>query len=130
MSTSTSARAILGAAVLLVSLTGCFGTTDSSPGPTPTVVADSPSPTPSPTPEPIVDGGARDMARGTATANIDGSLTYTVVAGDVGGVICDRFGLSGQQLQNDDGNGTTCYVVIEVGDTLNLSKERPGEGEG
>jgi hypothetical protein len=52
-----------------------------------------------------------------------------VVEGDVGGVICDRFGLSGQQLQNDDGNGTTCYVMIDVGDTLNLSKERPAEGE-
>jgi hypothetical protein len=76
-----------------------------------------------------VDGGAREMANGTAVENADGSLTYTVVEGDVGGVICDRFGLSGQQLQNDDGNGTTCYVMIDVGDTLNLSKERPAEGE-
>jgi hypothetical protein len=125
--TTFSQRIILASAVLLL-LAGCTSTTDTTvvePAPT---QADVSTPEPSATPEPIVDGGPREMANGTAAPNADGTVAYVVAEGDVAGVICDRFGLSGQQLQFEDSRGgASCYVTLSPGDALNLSTERRGE---
>jgi hypothetical protein len=125
--TNFSQRIVLASTLLLV-LVGCTSTNDATvvePAPTQSTVSTS---EPSPTPEPIVDGGPRDMANGTASPNADGTMAYVVAEGDVAGVICDRFGLSGQQLQFEDSRGgASCYVTLSPGDALNLSTERSGE---
>jgi len=115
---------------LTVSLTGC-GLMDELTAAEPTSAENAPaaSPTPKPTtsPFPIIDGGAQDMANGTATTNPDGTVTYIVADGDVGGVICDRFGLAWAQLQYEDlRGGINCYAFVYPGDVLNLSSARNG----
>jgi hypothetical protein len=125
--TTFSQRIVLASAVLLL-LAGCTSTTETpvvEPAPTQSNVS---TPEPSATPEPIVDGGPREMANGTASLNADGTVAYVVAEGDVAGVICDRFGVSGQQLQFEDSRGgASCYVTLSPGDALNLSTERRGE---
>jgi hypothetical protein len=126
--TTLPQRVLLTASVVVLLLTGC-SSADSvdvvEPEPTQSTVS---TPAPSATPEPIVDGGARDMANGAASVNSDGSVAYVVAEGDVGGIICERFGISGQQLQYEDlRGGINCYAYLYPGDVLNLSTAREGE---
>jgi hypothetical protein len=114
--------------LLLLLLAGCAPTTDGAEyTPAPTRSTTAPTPLPSATPPPIVDGGPMAMANGTAEPLPDGTVRYVVVEGDVGGVICDRFGLSWQQLQFEDGRGgDTCYSNVFPGEVVNLSSARDG----
>jgi hypothetical protein len=120
------------AALFLSALTSCAMMNGIQGEPTHSRQAVSASPTPMPTeevtPTPIIDSGPREMATGSATPNSDGSLTYVVADGDVGGVICDRFGLSWQQMQFVDGRkGDTCFASVYPGEVVNLSSARDGE---
>ncbi len=74
---------------------------------------------PSASPEPIADLGPRPMANGAATRDPSGAWLYTVVEGDVAGVICDRFGREWWQLETlDRQDGFDCYSTIHPGQTL------------
>ncbi|WP_460947417.1 hypothetical protein [Okibacterium endophyticum] len=50
----------------------------------------------------------------------EGRILYTVVEGDVGGLICDRFGRMWWQLEraNGDNDGFDCYTVIDIGEVV------------
>jgi hypothetical protein len=127
----TGSLSFLAAMTLSVAaLTGCTLPYEGSQGPAQSLGEATSMPTPMPTaaPDPILDSGPREMATGTVTSNDDGSLTYIVAEGDVGEVICDRFGLSWQQLQfADERGGATCFSSVMPGDTLNLSSDRNGQ---
>jgi hypothetical protein len=112
--------------LLLLVLAGCASPRDDAePAPAPTRPATAPTSEPTATPPPIVDSGHITMANGTAEPLPDGSVRYVVVEGDVGGVICDRFGLSWQQLQFEDGRGgDTCFSMVYPGEVVNLSSAR------
>lgn len=130
MWSNRTAISALVAVLVAISSAGCGLVAELSEDESTTVETPvSPSPTPKPTKtiEPIVDSGARYGANGAATPNDDGSVTYVVADGDVGGVVCDRFGLSWSQLQYEDGRGgINCYAFLYPDDVLNLSSARNG----
>lgn len=104
--------AVLAAALIL---TAC--TTQSAPEPGPTEAG--PTASHSPIPDPIIDSGPVDGARGTTETDADGVLRYTVVEGDVGGIVCDRFDRAYWQLEtNLDKGGFSCNGMISIGEIL------------
>lgn len=106
-------------ALLLLSGCAALGVENGQP-PEPTVVEF--TPTPAPTVEPIVDSGAIEHATGVGEYLPDGTVRYVVQDGDITGVICDRFGLNGNQLVYEDGTlGKNCYSMIFPGDVVVLS---------
>ena len=120
---------IIVAALALFVLSGCtFAGSSGAAEPTSVRSTSTSTPsTPTPAPPPIVDSGPTTMANGTAEALADGTVRYVVAEGDVGGVICDRFGLSWLQLQyEDERGGVTCFTSVFPGDVLNLSSARDG----
>lgn len=120
---------VLAAAVL----SGCAGgesapTSTATPTAPPTLSptrTPSPSPTRTPAPTegplefvgaPIVDSGPREMAMGLAELQSDGTWHYTVVEGDVGGVICDRFGRQYWQVETlGNWRGFSCMATVYPG---------------
>ncbi|TFD47882.1 hypothetical protein E3T55_15155 [Cryobacterium frigoriphilum] len=86
-------------------------TVEPTPTPEPT-----PEPTLEPTPDPIVDTGPAEGAMGPVETDAEGNIRYTTVDGDVGGLICDRFGRAYWQLERLDGaGGFDCHTIIGVG---------------
>ena len=66
-----------------------------------------------------MDNGPRDGARGSVEHDADGSILYTVVKGDVGGIVCDRFERKWWQLETQDHQGGfDCYSSISPGQVL------------
>lgn len=110
---------VLGVAVVF--LTGCAAlgmSTNNASSATPSEDAVT-EPTPTQTFKPfstIVDSGPREGANGEALQDAEGNWYYRVVSGDVGGIICDRFGRSWWQLETiDRQNGFDCHTMIYVG---------------
>lgn len=95
-------------------LTSCTFATDAppvSPSVSPTA-----EPTPTPTPDPIVDTGPAEGAMGGTETDAEGTIRYTTVEGDVGGLICDRFGRAYWQLDRENNNaGFNCHTILGVG---------------
>jgi hypothetical protein len=124
-SSRTGLLALSASAVFV--LAGCSVLDDADIGPSNTLPSSAAPVTPPPAPTPIVDSGSTPGAAGSAELNDDGTLTYTVVEGDITGVVCDRFGISGMQLDFEDGRGgATCYVNIDPGELLNLDSSKDG----
>jgi hypothetical protein len=133
-------NAIVGA-VLVTVLTGCSllgPERGGSPAPTSTTDASSATPTATPTPSPVptdqfVDSGPTDFATGDATELPDGALRYIVQPGDVGNVICERFGREYWQgyLADADGNPVNgalgCMIVSFPGDVMILTRDTRAE---
>jgi hypothetical protein len=114
-------QSLSAAIVGLVLLSGCaaLGLGDSQP-PEPTVIESIPTPTR--IVEPIVDSGVIEHATGDGEHLPDGTVRYVVQEDDITGVICDRFGLNGNQLVFEDGSlGKNCYSMIYPGDVVILS---------
>ena len=64
---------------------------------------------------------------GASEQNENGTWRYTVVEGDVGGIICDRFGREYWQLAKPKGHKSfNCYSMIYVGDLLVAHDLPPG----
>ena len=106
-----------GAALVIgLALTGCTFA-DEPVAAAPTATAETaPAPTPTPTPDPIVDTGPAEGAMGPVETDAEGTIRYTTVEGDVGGLICDRFGRAYWQLERLDGaGGFDCNTIIGVG---------------
>jgi hypothetical protein len=110
--------------VVIASVSGCaFGAPTPQPVPTTSVSTATPSPTAT-APAAVIDGGPREMATGVGEPQPDGSVLYTVEPGDVGGIICERFGLDIKELQQEDGRGgMSCYTALMPGDLLRLRHE-------
>lgn len=116
------------AATLFLTACGTPSTPEPSPDETATTEAGpTSSPTPKPTPEPIVDSGPVEGAMGTTETDADGVLRYTAVEGDVGGIICERFGRAYWQLESGlTSGGFSCNSVIYVGEVLTpTNDEKP-----
>jgi hypothetical protein len=94
-----------------------------------------PTQTPTPTvtePGPIVDSGPREGASGVATLLPDGNIRYVMQAGDVGGVVCDRFGRESYQgfIANDENQPIAaigCQFFSFEGDIMVLTRDTPQE---
>ncbi|WP_104089905.1 hypothetical protein [Cryobacterium sp. N19] len=107
------------AATLL--LTACAA--EATPELAPTEIA--PTHSPAPTPDPIVDIGAMKGAMGTVETDADGVLRYTAVEGDVGGLVCERFGRAYWQLESNlTSGGFSCNSVIYVGEILTPTNDK------
>ena len=52
---------------------------------------------------------------GPVETDADGTIRYTTVDGDVGGLICDRFGRAYWQLEREDGTNSSCFTIIGAG---------------
>lgn len=129
------------AAALVTVLAGCTLASPErgdSPAPTSTTDASSATPTATPTPSPVptdqfVDSGPTEFATGDATELPDGALRYIVQPGDVGNVICERFGRDYWQgyLADADGkpvNGALgCMIVSFPGDVMILTRDTRAE---
>lgn len=130
------------AAALVTVLAGCTLLSPErggSPSPTSTTTdASSATPTATPTPSPVptdqfVDSGTTEFATGDATELPDGALRYIVQPGDVGNVICERFGREYWQgyLADADGkpvNGALgCMIVSFPGDVMILTRDTRAE---
>jgi len=93
----------------------------SSLAPTEASPADSTTPTHTPTPtlQPIIDTGPIEGAMGPVETDADGVLRYIVVEGDVGGLVCERFGRAYWQLDSNlTSGGFSCNSVIYLGEIL------------
>ena len=67
-------------------------------------------------PDDISDSGPREGASGEAKQDENGYWYYKVVSGDVGGIICDRFGRKWWQLETSDRQaGFDCYTMVYPG---------------
>ena len=111
------------AAILL--LTSCG--TPTPPAPPEESPASSSTPTPSPKADPIVDSGPIEGAMGPVETDADGVLRYTAVEGDVGGLVCERFGRAYWQLESNlTSGGFSCNSVIYLGEILTpTNDEKP-----
>ncbi|MBB5643263.1 hypothetical protein [Cryobacterium roopkundense] len=97
---------------------------EAPPTPTPSAPITTSEPTPS-EPLPIVDSGALEGAMGTAETDEEGVMRYTVVEGDVGGIVCDRFGRAWWQLDNErNSGGFDCHSMINIGDVVTLTNDK------
>ena len=135
------ARNAIVAAALVTVLAGCTllgPERGGSPAPTSTTDASSATPTATPTPSPVptdqfVDSGPTEFATGDATELPDGALRYIVQPGDVGNVICERFGREYWQgyLADADGNPVNgalgCMIVSFPGDVMILTRDTRAE---
>lgn len=80
---------------------------------------ESPNPTHTPTLQPIIDTGPVEGAMGPVETDADGVLRYTAVEGDVGGLVCERFGRAYWQLDSNlTSGGFSCNSVIYLGEIL------------
>ena len=135
-------RNLIVAATLVAVLAGCTllgPERGGSPSPTSTTTdASSATPTATPTPSPVptnqfIDSGPTEFATGDATELPDGALRYIVQPGDVGNVICERFGREYWQgyLADADGNPVNgalgCMVVSFPGDVMILTRDTRAE---
>ena len=107
---SVAGVALIGALLLA----GCTFSTNAPPA----MPSASPMtvPIPTPTPDSIVDTGPAEGAMGKTETDAEGTIRYTTVAGDVGGLICDRFGRAYWQLDREENNaGFDCHTILGVG---------------
>lgn len=79
--------------------------------------------------EQFVDSGPTELATGEATELPDGALRYVVQSGDVGAVICERFGRAYWQgfLADPSGNPVNgaigCQLFSYPGDIMILTRD-------
>ncbi|TFD89902.1 hypothetical protein [Cryobacterium serini] len=102
-----------------LALTACGPSSTPEPSPAEAATTQAGPTTSTPVPEPIVDSGPIQGAMGTTETNVSGILRYTVVEGDVGGLVCQRFGRAYWQLESDlTSGGFSCNSVIYLGEIL------------